>query len=366
MTTYCDVGARGPIAPRLYGANIGKAVSRMFTPPGSGGVEAAATAAQNRPAAQPIGQGASGTIRGGAESTNVGGNISPWISASMVDEPGRVNYDRVNIPEPTYADVNPETLAKADAYVDRGLSNDTGFGVDPNVEWAIKNQRNQFNEGQARNNGPAWENSTVGQQGQAFRDAAEAGQRFNARQAALTTGVGVQASLRGQSAQRTGLQLQSSGQQMAQNQFDSTFALGQNQFNQQFKLSQNQYNAGLQANQRNADEAGRLGLQQQGNNMQQSQQQANAGSTSSGLSSVATLAAMAYMMSDEREKEDIMPLFSHKGVKFYTYSEKRDPEKRLRIGPIAQEIEQKRPDAVAEDDEGVLHVGANALRHMVS
>jgi len=53
-------------------------------------------------------------------------------------------------------------------------------------------------------------------------------------------------------------------------------------------------------------------------------------------------------------------------VKFYSYTEKRDPEKRMRIGPLAQEIAQKRPDAVAEDDEGVLHIGANALRHMLT
>lgn len=386
---YCDVGVRGPEPPRLTGANIGKAITRAFTPPGTGGVQAAAQAAQNKPAPTPIQPPGlpAGQLGNGVNTTDVPG-YAPWIGINNVQSPDVVQYaptpgaDYSAAPEPTYADINPDTLAAADAYVQRGLSNDTGFGVDPNVEWAIQNQDNQFRQQQADMSGPAWQATTLGQQGQAFRDVADASQRFQARQAALTTGVNVQNALRGQAAQRLGLAQQANAQDVQQRQYNATNAATQAMFgagldvqqlenNAQFQAQQNAQNAALLASQRNTDTAGRFGIQMQGNQLQQGNQQYAANSIASGVSGVGGIVggllggAMSFM-SDAREKEDIVPMFKHKGVMFYTYSEKDDPEHRMRIGPMAQEIAQKRPDAVHEDDRGVLHIGANALRHMLT
>lgn len=72
-----------------------------------------------------------------------------------------------------------------------------------------------------------------------------------------------------------------------------------------------------------------------------------------GATSLAGLGLMAF--SDERLKENIEPIgTSDNGTKLYSYNYKGDPTPR--VGPMAQEVAETHPDAVAVDPSGYLKV----------
>ncbi len=96
----------------------------------------------------------------------------------------------------------------------------------------------------------------------------------------------------------------------------------------------------------------------QGYNAQLGQFKANQDSSSgwgSALGLIGGIAAKALPFSDERVKENIEPVGkTFDGQTVYRYNYKGDPAPQ--IGLIAQEVEQRHPDAVGEDEHGLKHV----------
>jgi hypothetical protein len=71
-------------------------------------------------------------------------------------------------------------------------------------------------------------------------------------------------------------------------------------------------------------------------------------------------AALPFMFSDERLKEDIEPVGTLKGHKLYEYTMKDTGERQ--IGVMAQEVRKKKPGAVRKDpDSGYLQVNYGKL-----
>ena len=82
--------------------------------------------------------------------------------------------------------------------------------------------------------------------------------------------------------------------------------------------------------------------------------------TMGGLMGLGGSALSLFRFSDERLKEDIEPVGTLKGHKLYEYTMKDSGEKQ--IGVMAQEVREKRPDAVKKDPEsGYLKVNYGAL-----
>jgi len=68
---------------------------------------------------------------------------------------------------------------------------------------------------------------------------------------------------------------------------------------------------------------------------------------------------LAYTLSDERLKKDIVPIGEHKGYKWYEYSYKWEDIRR--IGVMAQEVLKIKPEAVIERPDGYLMVNYGGL-----
>jgi hypothetical protein len=105
-------------------------------------------------------------------------------------------------------------------------------------------------------------------------------------------------------------------------------------------------------------------MQRRGQNM--TQDTANLGMLTSGLSSLLGSASGAYganqmagAYSDERLKEGIVPLGMVEGIPVYAFRYKGDEE--VRLGVMAQEVRDVRPDAVFEGPDGYLMVRYDKL-----
>lgn len=87
----------------------------------------------------------------------------------------------------------------------------------------------------------------------------------------------------------------------------------------------------------------------QGNAITSAQQanQANKGSMFNTLLSAGAQLGSAYMMSDERLKQDIKPLGKENGHNIYEFAYKSDPSKKF-IGVMASEVQKTHPEAVEE------------------
>lgn len=107
-----------------------------------------------------------------------------------------------------------------------------------------------------------------------------------------------------------------------------------------------------------------LGIRGQNNQASASQLGAGAqlGSSLLGASSNAYAAQAPY--SDIRLKEGIVPLGVVEGIPVYAFRYKDDPE--VRLGVMAQEVREVRPDAVIEGPDGFLMVRYDKLFHGVN
>ena len=100
--------------------------------------------------------------------------------------------------------------------------------------------------------------------------------------------------------------------------------------------------------------------QMQQYNAKVAQNNATTGATGSFLGSAAS-AAIPFLFSDERLKENIKPIGkTFGGHNVYTYNYKGDDK--THMGVIAQEVVETQPEAVAQHDSGFLMVNYGALQ----
>ena len=67
--------------------------------------------------------------------------------------------------------------------------------------------------------------------------------------------------------------------------------------------------------------------------------------------------SLGYALSDKREKKDVQKVGTlADGTPIYLYRYKDDPEEQVHMGPMAQEVEERNPSAVAEDQAGRKYV----------